>query len=133
MADKKDLAMVVLGIVAVIAVVGLVLLFKTAMTGKVVPPGAKVYAMVYPGQEVPGEGRSQVLGTNCKVGYQFTLDKTFLYRDPVNCEPGWQEVEVWRNRAGYAEVNPVINRKEGACCHTAAGIPVQHVPSYVYS
>ena len=41
--EHKGVALAILGIVAVIAVVGLILLFKGAATGNIVAPGAKLY------------------------------------------------------------------------------------------
>lgn len=80
--EKKELSLIILGIVAVIAVVGLVLLFKTAMSGAAanIPaqfPQAKTYSNV---QEQPWP---YAHGT-----YQGGVVEQPAYSDGVQVQPG---------------------------------------------
>jgi hypothetical protein len=58
MSEGKGVALAILGIVALIAVVGLVLLFSGKMTGNVVAPGAEIYG---------GYGANKLYGGNYRV------------------------------------------------------------------
>ncbi len=122
--EGKGVALVILGVVAIIAVVGLVLLFSNA-TGKYVMPN---YAKVYPGHVVSGETgpgfESQGEGDYNAQQQGECLSNEFFAQNPLEssefatqCRRGVRVTEVQRNRAFYGE--PGKNWQdvvEGWCC-----------------
>jgi hypothetical protein len=118
--ENKDISIVILGVVSVIAVVALVLLFKTAFSGGAVH-GAGIYAQVR--GDLYGGG-FPVYSDNCETlygkGYIFT-------QGPRNfdwtCKPGLR-TETWKWRAPGLDPwfnNPQYYETEGYCCPIGAG------------
>ena len=102
--EGKGVALAILGVVAVIAVVGLVLLFRGA-SGQFVQPG---YAKVYPGHVVEGDAvpgfQSQGEGDynaqqrgECLTGEYFSQNPI----DGLSCRESARVTEVQRHRAFY--------------------------------
>lgn len=113
--EQKDISIVILGVVAIIAVVGLVLLFKTAFTGENVYR-AGIYAQV--GTDLYGGG-TPVFSDNCKDGYVFSQSSRHF---DWTCEPGVR-TETWKWRAPGLEPwfnNPQQYTTEGYCCPIGA-------------
>lgn len=125
---ERSVALAILGVVAVIAVVGLVLLFSGALTGKVVPVGAKVY----PGkvvQGVTGPG-FDYLGEGAYVYEQqgTCFDYEFFSQSPQGgggqCRPGEARIEVYQRSDKFFQGLPELGQYnpdqtyvvQGYCC-----------------
>ena len=118
--EKNNISFVILGVVAIIAVVGLVLLFKTAFAGGAVHR-AGIYAQV--GTDIYGGG-TPVYKDNCKDLYG---DGYIFSQSPRNfdwtCKPGLR-TETWKWRAPGLTPwfnNPQNYDTEGYCCPIGAG------------
>ncbi len=132
--EGKGVALAILGVVAIIAVVGLVLLFSGAV-GKFVQPS---YAKVYPGHVVGGDTGPgfQDAGESAYNAQQRgeCLSNEYFSQNPIQspefatqCRPGVRVTEVQRHRAFYGE--PGKNWQdttEGWCCLN----PNERVPYY---
>ncbi len=118
MAEEKGVALAILGIVAVIAVVGLIMLFQGA-AGDVVLPGA---AKIYPGKVVSGDvgAGTQYSGEGAYVTTQQgdCLSNEFWTQNELaagNCRPG-ARVEVYqRSRKFYGAGDQTVI-VDGYCC-----------------
>jgi hypothetical protein len=115
--EGRGIAMAILGIVAVIAVVGLVLLFRGG-AGQVVLPGGKVY----PGHVVTGDTGPgfQYSGEGAYVYEQqgSCLSNEFFTQNPLanGCRPGEMRVSVWqRSRKFFGAPNQQYTQ-DGWCC-----------------
>ncbi len=117
--EGRGVALAILGIVAVIAVVGLVLLFSGG-TGNVVPPGAKLYpgkvlaGETGPGFQSYGEGAyvTEQKG-NCLSGEMWVQGSHY---DPQTCRESEMRVEVYqRNRKFFGAPDQTYVTK-GYCC-----------------
>lgn len=114
--EEKNISIVILGVVAIIAVVGLVLLFKTAFEG------AGIYAQV--GDSIYGGG-IPVWHDNCKElygeGYIFSQSsRNFDW----TCKPGLR-TDTWKWRAPGLEPwynNPQTYETSGYCCPIGANM-----------
>lgn len=108
--EKDDKMLVILGVIAIIAIVGLILLFNKAITGQ------GIYAQV--GTDVYGEG-TPVYSDNCEALYG---QKYIFTQNPQtwrsDCHPGIR-TETWQ-RAGAGPYpwyeNPMIYEINGWCC-----------------
>ncbi len=102
--EKKELSLIILGIVAVIAVVGLVLLFKTAMSGAIanIPP-------VFPEASTYSNVREQpwpyAHGT-----YQGGITEQPAYKEGVQIQPG---IYVDQSSAVYGTGEGLVYRDWG--------------------
>lgn len=117
---ERSIALAILGIVAVIAVVGLVLLFTGALTGKYVLPGI---AKVYPGKVVSGE---------TGVGFDYLGEGAYAYEQKGNCfdyefftqssqgslhcRAGEARVEVYQRHRKFAGAPDQTYVVDGYCC-----------------
>lgn len=102
--EKKGLSLVILGIVAVLAVVGLVLLFKSALTG-----GYSVSGNMYGPQKVYiGTGQAQRLEGAYVTGVPY-------YYEPQTSPSGDMEVQYagywWPSPTYPALVSPSVPRQ----------------------
>lgn len=117
--NGRGVSLSILGIVAVIAIVGLVLMF-TGITGQFVLPG---FSKVYPGRVVSGEtGQGfPYAGEGAYVAeQQGTCDKEteVFVQTPLDglCRPGGVRVEIYqRNRKGFGSPDQTYTVK-GYCC-----------------
>lgn len=121
--EGKGVAMAILGVVAVIAVVGLVLLFKGG-TGSFVQgygapklyPGHVVSGEVGPGTNYLGEGayvaRQQ---GDCLSNEVFIQEENWKY-DMNRCRPGSARVETYQRNGKFfgAPDNTIV--VSGSCC-----------------
>jgi hypothetical protein len=111
--EGKGIALAILGIVAVIAVVGLVLLFKGAI-------GQGVYGgHVLTGDTGPG---FQYLGEGAYVSQQRgeCLSNEFFAQNPIDsfvCRPGIRPEEYQRSRKFFGAPNQQVV-VDGYCCLT---------------
>lgn len=123
---ERSVALAILGIVGIIAVVGLVLLFSGALTGQVVPVGQKIY----PGKVVKGETGPgfQYAGEGAYVFEQQgdCFDYEFFSQNPqaggAQCRPGTARVEVYQRSRKFFQGLPELGVPdqtyviEGYCC-----------------
>lgn len=119
MEENKGISMAILGIVAVIAVVGLVMLFSGG-TGKYVMysypkvyPGKVVALETGPGFQEPGEG------ANVYQQRGPCLSNEFWSQNPVagspNCRPAPRTSEWQRHQKFFGAENQQYSQ-EGYCC-----------------
>jgi hypothetical protein len=119
--EGRGVALAILGVVAVIAVVGLVLLFKGGT-------GQYVYfdqPKVYPGKVVAGEisvPTSQSYGEgnyaseqqgSCIEGEMFIQGAPY---DPQQCRPGEMRISVYQRNRKFFGAPDYTDVVEGYCC-----------------
>lgn len=126
--EGKGIALTILGIVAVIAIVGLVLLFTGARTGQYAAPGTKIYggpaaqrqaAKVFEERfikpPVPEEEVAVVYGSKKWGGVKVASEYTTCMGDTP---AGRQEKETLESRGYVCIVNPT---GPGWCCRKQTG------------
>jgi hypothetical protein len=120
---ERSVALAILGLVAVIATVGLVLLFSGAMSGRFVEYGQP---KIYPGKVVAGQTGpgSQYLGEGAYVYEQkgSCYDYEFFSQSPqaggAQCRPGEVRVEVYQRNRKFFGVPDQSYTVQGSCCLT---------------
>jgi hypothetical protein len=121
--ESKGVALAILGIVAVIAVVGLVLLFTGRTTGSAIEfPGVP---KVYPGQVLQGN-TGQGFNTYGNRKYAFNdqtgtcEDSEFFSQKPLDlaaCRPASVRVEIYhRDFKQFPTVPDTVVATNGFCC-----------------
>ena len=130
--EGKGVALAILGIVAVIAVVGLVLLFKGGTGSAIEFPGVP---KIYPGKVVQGE-TGQGFNTYGNRGYAFndqtgTCDASeFFSQKPLDlsaCRPASVRVEIYhRDFKQFPTVPDTVIATGGFCCP----LPESRGPGY---
>lgn len=118
---ERGVALAILGIVSVIALVGLILLFQGG-SGEVVLPGAKLY----PGKVVKGEtGQGfQYAGEGAYVSEQKgdCLSNEFWIQGPrssaisLDCRPGQLRVEIYQRNRKFFGAPDQTYAVDGFCC-----------------
>lgn len=121
--EGRGVSLAILGIVAVIAVVGLVLLFKGGTGGFVqgygspkIYPGHVVQGDTGPGFQYEGEGAyvTEQKGT-CLSNEVFIFGREQDY-DPNQCRPGEMRIEVYQRSRKFFGAPDQTYSVDGVCC-----------------
>lgn len=117
--EGHGVSLAILGIVAVLAVVGLVLLF-TGATGQFVQPGI---AKLYPGKVLAGEtGQGFPYAGGAYIADQqgsCLPDEVFVESwpyDPALCRPGAERLELYVRHNKFFGAPEGYTTKKGWCC-----------------
>ena len=108
--EGKGIALAILGIVAVIAVVGLVLLF-TGVTGKYAVPTDKLYGgggVTRGGQDQYHDGFVRYVSNRPEYGALYSYDYSDEFRSRIQ-DSGDQEVPYATYDASYKRTGPIMD------------------------